>query len=438
MISELHTLFNIKYPGNSMQINSITATAIRNKTVLVRTDYNVPLEKKGGHWQVADESRITASLPTLKFLIDHQSKVLVVTHLGRPDGKPNPELSLQPVAERLSHRLGQEVVVLPDLEQATEAATQLKPGQVALVENIRFWPEEEANDAEFSKKLAQLAEVYVNEAFSAAHRAHASVVGITNHLPSFAGFGLAEEIEHLGSLMNQPKRPFVMVIGGKKISDKVEAVVNLTNIADVVLLGGGTANNFLKADGFEIYKSVVEEASADHSKRDTNYVKVAEHLLESTKQDRMLIDGYIPLPKILYPTDVLAAPSVDSSASQIEEIELVNGNHHEAQQRNLMYLDLGPKTIKLYKEIILQAGTVFWNGPMGVFEKEEFADGTRQIAKAIAKSSAETVLGGGDTIAAVNQFGLSDRYDYLSAAGGAALEFLAGKQLPGLKPLTKK
>lgn len=420
-----------------MTLTTITSKDCSGKTALIRTDYNVPLEEKNGSIVIADDNRIQQSLETIKLVLANQGKVVLVSHLGRPKGEAKPKLSLKPVAELLRELLEVPVAFAQNYADAT---VLLQQHQVVLLENVRFHPEEKENKASFAKSLAELADIYINEAFSAAHRKHASVVAIAKYLPSFAGLGFTKEVEALSKLMTEPKRPFVMVIGGKKISDKVEAVVNLTEIADVVLLGGGTANNFLKAEGFEIYKSVVEEETqADSKKKKVNYVKVAEELIEDTRQERMLKDGYIPLPKIIYPTDVIAAPKIDSTKT--EEIELVNGNHEHAQKRNLMYLDIGPKTIKLYQEIILQAGTVFWNGPMGVFEADQFAAGTQEIARTIAKSSAMTVLGGGDTIAAIDEFGLADRYDYVSAAGGAALEFLAGKKLPGLEPLrptTKK
>lgn len=411
-------------------LNSSTVGQVANKTVLVRVDYNVPLKKIDGIWQVTDDQRVKASLETLTFLLENQAKLVLVTHLGRPDGKKQSDLSLAPVVSRLQELLKRPVALVEEIE-AVPAALQDVP--IVMLQNIRFWPGEEKNDPDLAKQLAGLAEVFVNEAFSAAHRAHASVAGITKHLPSLAGIGFSREVAALGELMTAPKRPFVMVIGGKKISDKVGAVVNLAQVADVVLLGGGTANNFLKAEGIEIYKSVVEETAGSHSKRAVNYVKVAEELMNSTRQDRILLDGYIPLPKIIYPIDVIAAAKLEAKSGQV--VELLNGQDDQAKQANLMYLDIGPKTIKLYQEILLQAGTIFWNGPMGVFESPAFQTGTEEVARTIAKSGAKTVLGGGDTIAAIEQFGLSDRFDYVSAAGGAALEFLSGQSLPGVKPL---
>ncbi|MEN8253219.1 MAG: phosphoglycerate kinase [Patescibacteria group bacterium] len=409
---------------------------VENKRVLVRVDYNVPLKKNStGKLVVADDRKIKASLETIQYLLNHKAKIILMSHLGWPGGKRQNKFSLKPIQKHLAKLLDQEILFSQSCvgQDTQKLANNLEVGQILLLENTRFHPGEEKNNLSFAQQLGKLADTYINEAFSVSHRKHVSLVEITKVLPGFAGINLSKEVKNLHELMTKPKRPLVMVVGGKKISDKVEAVVNLAKIADIVLLGGGTANNFLKADGFEIYKSFVEDTPPDKKKRGINYVKVAEHLIKNTKQDRMLKDGYIPLPKIMYPIDVISASSPDSATS--ETIELVNNNHEKAMKKNLMYLDIGPKTIKLYRELILQAGTVFWNGPMGVFEKTQFATGTRAIAKAIAKSGATTVLGGGDTIAAINKFNLSDRYDYVSAAGGAALEFLAGKTLPGLKPL---
>lgn len=421
-----------------MKLRELTASAVKGKKVLVRVDFNVPLKEVGGKTQVADNNRIRQTLETIQFLQQQQAVTLLVSHLGRPQGDSEENLSLEPVAKELEALLGSPVGFVPSTigPETETAVAELMPGSVTVLENLRFDTGEKKNDPSFARSLAKLADVYVNEAFSTAHRAHASIVGITEHLPSFAGFAFAKEVNTFDQLMTKPKRPFVMIVGGAKISDKVSAIEHLTEIADAVLVGGGVANNFLKAEGFDIAKSYLQDAPADLEKQGVNYVDVAEELIEETKQDRLMIDGYIPLPKILYPTDVVAANSPESKTSEI--VELVNGNHEEAMGKNLMYLDIGPKTIRLFKEIILQAGTIFWNGPMGVFENEEFALGTKEVAMAVAKSSATTILGGGDTIAAIRAFDLEDRYDYVSAAGGAALDFLSGKTLPGVVPLLEK
>ena len=295
---------------------------------------------------------------------------------------------------------------------------------MSLLENLRFYPGEKKNDLHFSKQLASLADIYVNEAFSASHRGHASVAAITKLLPSFAGLNFENEVKKLSQLMHEPKRPFVMIIGGKKIADKVGAIENLTKIADTVLVGGAAANNFLKAEGFDIANSYLGE----------NFVNFANKLLDENKQEASLLNDYLPIPKIIYPLDVIAATSPE--ATQVKTLNLLDPKNKDIADE-LMFLDIGPKTIELFSQIIKQAKTIFWNGPMGVFENPRFAQGTKKIAQAVASSKAYSVLGGGDTLSAINQFNLSDKYDYMSAAGGAALEFLSGKSLPGLKPLEK-
>lgn len=420
-----------------MELRQLTPQLVTNKKVLVRVDFNVPLKQVGNNTVVADNNRIRQTLETIQFLQQHKAIVLLISHLGRPQGDSEENLSLECVATELANLLQTKVVFIHDCigTETKKQVSLLQPGQVTVLENLRFYEGEKKNDREFTKDLASLADLYVNEAFSTAHRAHASIVGIPKYLPSYAGFAFAKEVTTFHQLMTKPKRPFVMIIGGAKISDKVSAIENLTTIADAVLVGGGVANNFLKADGFDIAKSYLQDAPADLKKQGIDYVDVAEELLEETKQDRLMIDGYIPLPKIVYPTDVLAAKNPESNTSQ--QVELINNNHEVAMQQNLMYLDIGPKTTHLFKEVILQAGTIFWNGPMGVFENKTFETGTKEVAMAVAKASATTILGGGDTIAAVRAFGLEDRFDYVSAAGGAALEFLSGKTLPGIEPLLK-
>lgn len=428
-----------------MTINTPQAQDVANKLVLVRVDYNVPLKEDGGFWQVADDQRIKASLKTLEFLLENGARVILMSHLGRPKSIEDRKFSLKPVADYLRSQFNFKVKFAPDCvgELAKQAANQLQAGEVLLLENLRFHPEEKKNDPEFAKQLASLAEVYINEAFSNSHRAHASMVGVPALLPHFAGFALKDEVENLSNLIVSPKRPFVIVVGGAKISDKVEAVQNLSKLADIVLVGGGVANNFLKAMGIETHKSYLQDISSDLAKENVNYVEVARKLISDNKAENILKDGYIPLPKILYPTDVIAsAPAVmenkDADVPSVEETQLINlykDYKDTPDDEDLMYLDIGPKTIRLYQEVILQAGTIFWNGPMGVFEKNAFSRGTSEIARAIAKSSATTVLGGGDTISAIEKFGLCDRYDYVSAAGGASLDLLAGKKLPGLEGL---
>ncbi|MGD9129617.1 MAG: phosphoglycerate kinase [Candidatus Woesebacteria bacterium] len=417
-----------------LKLKILSPQDIQNKTVLLRADYNVPLKEKNGKIIISDDKRIQDSLETINFLLKSNAKIVIISHLGRPAGKAKKELSLKPIAKHLASLLKKSVKFIDDCI-GDEVESQIKAaqnGEILLLENLRFYPEEKKNNQQFAKQLAKLADIYVNEAFSTSHRSHASFVAVTKYLPSYPGFVLKKEVEALSSLMTQPRRPFIIVIGGAKISDKVAAIEHLAKIADAVLVGGGVANNFLKAEGFDISKSYLQDAPADLKKQGVDYVEIAEELIEDTKQERLLKDNYIPLPKIIYPTDVLAARSVNSK--KIVSIDLVDDHPH----KNLMYLDIGKKTIRLFKELILQAQTIFWNGPMGVFENELFAKGTREIAKAIAKSSATTILGGGDTIAAIKKFKLEHRFDYVSAAGGSALEFLSGKMLPGIKPLIKK
>lgn len=420
-----------------MKLRLPPTSKLNNTTVIVRTDYNVPLKKDSHRWQVVDDKRLENSLQTLEFLISHRAKVVIISHLGRPNGNPQSKYSLQPVAHHLKTGFSLPVSFINDCVggKVRERIKTMKPGEILVLENLRFYLGEQKNDNVFSKKLAALGELYINEAFSNSHRQHASMVALPKLLPAYAGFALKKEVDQLNHLMFQPKRPFVMVIGGAKISDKVAAIEHLSKIADVVLVGGGVANNFLKAEGIEIHKSYLQDIPADLKKKGVDFIKLADQLMEDHKTEKVLMDGYIPLPKIIYPIDVVAARSPQAEKTQL--IDLTHDSQDTPHDKNLMYLDIGPKTIKLYQELILKAGTVFWNGPMGVFEQPQFATGTKEIARAIAKSGATTMLGGGDTIAAVDRFGLSDRYDYLSAAGGAALEFLAGKKLPGLAALSR-
>ncbi|MFH2118165.1 MAG: phosphoglycerate kinase [Candidatus Paceibacterota bacterium] len=421
-----------------MKLRSLTTELIKNKRVLLRVDYNTPLKKIGQDYQVADDTRLQITLPTIKFLLKNKAKIIICSHLGRPGGKNVAKYRLDPIAKRLKKLLGQpvkkiNVSVGPIAQQAVK---DLKPGEILMLENTRFNPGEETNSAEFARQLASLAEVFVNDGLAISHRAHASVVGVTNYLPALAGFALVEEVTRLESLIKNPRHPFVAVVGGAKISDKVEAIINLSKIADVVLVGGGVANNFLKADGVEVYHSYLEEPTTNKKKKKVSFIEIAKNLLRKTQNEKMLLHGYIPLPKILYPFDVVATNSLDKPTQQ-KNITLANGNDPEEKQ-NWMFVDIGPKTQKLYRDVILQAKTVFWNGPMGVFEQPKFAQGTRAVANAIAQVKGETIVGGGDTIRAIKELNLEQRFDYLSAAGGAALELLGGKLLPGLKPLIKK
>jgi phosphoglycerate kinase len=386
---------------------------------------------------VKEPQRILDSLPLIKFLRDNNCRIILMSHLGRPGGKTSPELSLEPIADYLRENRQLPVKFVDDVvsSKVEKSVENLKAGEILLLENLRFSPGEKANDRQFAQQLASLADIYINEAFSTSHRAHASMVGVPAIIPGFAGFHVEREIKNLRKLMLNPTHPFVMVIGGAKISDKVEAVKNLDQVADVVLVGGGVANNFLKAEGIETHKSYLQDQSADTDKEKVDYVDMAKDLIEENQTEKMLKDGYIPLPKIIAPIDVVAAQNKDSRDTEL--INLTHGMKDTPNDEDLMYLDIGPRTIKLYTDLILQASTVFWNGPLGVFEQEPFETGTREIARAIAKSGAQTFLGGGDTLTAIKQFGFTNRFDYVSSAGGASLDFLAGKDLPAFKNLKR-
>ena len=423
-----------------MQLNLPTAADVKNKTVLVRIDYNVPLKKNAaGILEVSNDERIQASLETLTFLLKHNAKIVLLSHLGRPKSKKDSQFSLKPVAEYMKNTLKLPVVFSSDCigKVAQQDIFLAKQGEIVLLENLRFYAEEQENDQGFAKELSKHADVYINEAFSASHRAHASIVGVTAYLPAFCGFALAKEVTHFTKMIEEPKRPLVVILGGAKISDKVGAMKHLANIADIILVGGAIANSFLKAEGLEIYKSFVEDAPADLKKKNIDYTQVASTLLAEHKREKMLMDGYIPLPKIVYPIDVIAGYSLDEKhAHNTQVINLTQeiGKH----DKNLLYLDIGPNTIKLYQEIITNAKTIFWNGPMGVWENPVLDTGSKKIAASVALASATSIIGGGDTIACATHFGLEKQYDYVSAAGGAALDFLSGKKLPGIVPLEKK
>lgn len=418
-----------------MQLKTPVPSDISNKTVLVRVDFNVPINWSGEKTELGDTDRIDAALPTIRFLQENNARIVLISHLGRPKSKENKEFSLRPIADYLREKRDLPIqfvddCVGPDVEAAINA---LQPGQILLLENLRFYKEEKENDRNFARQLANLADVFINEAFSACHRAHASTVGVTEFLPSFAGIRLQKEVENLQHLLDEPARPLVIVLGGAKISDKVAAAQHLADVADIILVGGAVANNFLKAEGLEIYRSYIEDKGSDSN---LDFVEFASNLIEKHKTERMLKDGYIPLPKILYPIDVIAAPSLDNSdPGLVQEIDLTRNMEDQEESEQLFYLDIGPKTRQLFTEILSKAGTTFWNGPMGVWENPLFAAGTRDVAAAIASNSGHTVVGGGDSLAAINHFGLENDFKFVSIAGGAALEFLGGKQLPGIYPL---
>jgi len=380
---------------------------VKDKRVLVRVDFNVPIN----NGVVADDTRIRAALPTIKYLIDHEAKIILCSHLGRPKGNPAPEYSLKPVAKRLSELLGMEVAFSEDCigPVAEDAAKKLEPGDILLLENTRFHAGEKKNDPEMAKELASLADIFVMDAFGSAHRAHASTVGFAEYLPAVAGFLMEKEIKYLGRAIANPEKPFVAIQGGAKISDKIGVISNLLEKADSILIGGGMANTFFKAQGYPLGDSLVEEDA----------LETAREILSKSGA------------KLRLPIDVVIADAFDNGANaKVISVGPISDNWR--------ILDIGPETVASYREVILQAGTVVWNGPMGVFEFDNFAKGTFGVAKAVADSNAITVVGGGDSVAAINKAGLQDQITHISTGGGASLEMLEGKTLPGVAALQDK
>lgn len=381
---------------------------VAGKKVLVRVDFNVPLNDKG---EITDDTRITASLPTIQYLLEQKAAVILMAHLGRPKGQVKPELSLAPVAKHLGKLLGKKILFAPDCvgEAAQAAACKLKPGHILLLENLRFHKEEEKNDMEFAEKLASLADLYVNDGFGVSHRAHASVEGVTHFLPAAAGFLLEKEIQYVGQAVTNPLHPFVAIIGGAKVSDKIGVISNLLDKVDTLLIGGGMANTFLAAQGYKMGKSLVEEDKLD----------LAKELLAKAKKNKV---------NMLLPTDlVMAAAFAPDSEHVTEKVKNLNQAY--------MALDIGAETSKAYAEALADAKMIVWNGPMGVFEMDAFCKGTEAVAKAVAKSRATSIVGGGDSVAAIEKLGLAKRITHISTGGGASLEYLEGKVLPGVAAL---
>jgi phosphoglycerate kinase len=389
-----------------MPKRSVTETEVRGKRALVRVDFNVPL--RGG--DVADDTRIRAALPTIRYLLDQGAAVVLATHLGRPKGKADSAYSVAPVAQRLSELLGQHVATVSVVAgpEAERAVTALRPGDVMLLENTRFEPGEEANDPELAISLARLCDLFVNDAFGAAHRAHASTVGVADVLPSCAGLLLQREEAVLSRLLNDPERPFIAVLGGAKVSDKFGVLEHLLGRVDALLLGGGMANTMLLAQGHQVGSSLAEPDRVDDARR----------LLESAEAREVLI---------LVPTDVVTARSLDSTNTTVTATDAIPADE--------AIFDIGPATVTRYCEQIAAARTVFWNGPMGVFERKQFENGTIGIARCVADASAYTVVGGGDSLAAIDAAGVGERIDHISTGGGASLEYLEGRELPGIAAL---
>jgi phosphoglycerate kinase len=381
--------------------------AVKGKRVLVRVDFNVPLE----NGEVADDTRIRAALPTIQYLLEQGAAVILMSHLGRPKGKVQDELRLDPVARRLSQLLGRDVGKLDDCvgPETLRAAKSLEPGQVLLLENLRFHPEEEENDPDFARQLASLADVYVNDAFGTAHRAHASTAGVTVHLPAVAGLLLERELEVLGTVLAHPARPFVAILGGAKVSSKIGVIRSLLTKVDLLLVGGGMANTFLKAQGHEVGESLAED----------DRLMMAREILEQAGE------------KLVLPVDVVVADAFAADAN----VQTVGVDQVPAGWR---ILDIGPRTVSLFEEKLASAATVVWNGPMGVFEFPRFAAGTIALATSLAGTEATTIVGGGDSVAALQQAGLADKMTHVSTGGGASLEFLEGKTLPGVAALQDK
>lgn len=381
---------------------------VAGKKVLVRVDFNVPLNDKG---EITDDTRITASLPTIQYLLEQKAAVILMAHLGRPKGQVKPELSLAPVAKHLGKLLGKKILFAPDCvgEAAKAAASKLKAGHILLLENLRFHKEEEKNDMEFAEQLASLADLYVNDGFGVSHRAHASVEGVTHFLPAVAGFLLEKEIQYVGQAVTNPLHPFVAIIGGAKVSDKIGVISNLLDKVDTLLIGGGMANTFLAAQGHKMGKSLVEE----------DKLELAKELLAKAKKNKV---------KLLLPTDLVMAAAFAPDAAHVTE-----GVKHLNQE--YMALDIGSETSKAYAEALAEAKMIVWNGPMGVFEMDAFCKGTEAVAKAVAKSRAVSIVGGGDSVAAIEKLGLAKRITHISTGGGASLEYLEGKVLPGVAAL---
>ena len=397
--------------SRTMDKLSIRDLDLAGKRVFIRVDFNVPLTPEG---QVAEDTRIRASLETIRYAAARGARVILSSHLGRPKGKPNPQMSLRPVAGRLGELLGQTVAFANDCmgAAAEQAVAALRPGQVLLLENLRFHKEEEANDPSFSRALAKLADLYVNDAFGTAHRAHASTEGITKLMPkAAAGFLMEKELTYLGKAISNPDRPYVAILGGAKVSDKIEVVQNLMKLTDAMLIGGGMAYTFLKARGIPVGKSLVEDDKLD--------------LARSVLGD--VAERHFPLK---LPIDHVIAENPDAAPSGTVPVEKTPADQ--------MGLDIGRETINEYCSRIALAKTIVWNGPMGVFEKPQFSRGTVAIAEAVANARATSIIGGGDSIAAVQMAGVADRITHISTGGGASLEFLAGCKLPGVEALTDK
>ena len=391
---------------------SIEDIAVQGKKVLVRVDFNVPMDKETG--EITDDNRITAALPTIKYLYEHGAKVILCSHLGRPKGEFNMKFSMAPVAKRLGELVDTNVILAKDVvgEDAQQKAAALKDGEILLLENVRFHAEEEKNDPAFAKQLADLAEIYVNDAFGTAHRAHASTAGVAAYLPTACGYLIEKEVSVMGKALENPDRPFVAILGGAKVKDKIGVINNLLEKVDTLIIGGGMAYTFLAAKGYEIGQSLLDEER----------IGFANELMAKAEEKGV---------KLLLPVDTVVAKEFAADA----EHKTVDSTEIPADWQGL---DIGPKTQKLFHDAIVSAGTVVWNGPMGVFEFEAFAAGTKAVAAAMAECKGVTIVGGGDSAAAVEQLGYKDQMTHVSTGGGASLEFLEGLELPGIAAIPNK
>ena len=392
-----------------MQLYTIMEADLIGKRVVIRVDFNVPL--KNG--VVTDNTRIKAALPTVKYILEQGASLVVMSHFGRPKGQKNPDFSMAPIAKEFEALLGKPVKLAPDVigDEVEAEVKALKPGEVLLLENVRFYKEEEANDPEFAKKLASYGDIYCNDAFGTAHRAHASTEGVSHYLPSYAGFLIEKEVKFMAPLLENPDKPFVAIIGGSKVSSKITVLESLVKTCDTIVIGGGMAYTFLNVLGNKIGKSLFEP----------DYVETAKAFLDKAAEKGV---------KVILPVDNVCAKEFSENAEPI----LVDSDNISD---DLMGMDIGPKTVKLIVDALKDAKSVVWNGPMGVFEFDAFAKGTEEVAKALADSNATTVVGGGDSVAAINKFHLADKISHVSTGGGASLEFLEGKVLPGIKALEK-
>ena len=393
-----------------MNKKSVKDIDVKGKRVFVRVDFNVPM--KDG--QVTDDTRIRAALPTIQYLIDQGAKVILASHLGRPKGQVVEEMRLTAAGKRLSELLGTPVTKVDEAFGETVKAkiAEMKDGDVLLLENVRFYPGETKNDPELAKAFAELADIYVNDAFGSAHRAHASTEGIAHHLPAVSGFLMEKELKVLGGALENPQRPFTAIIGGAKVKDKIGVIENLLDKVDNLIIGGGLAYTFVKAKGYEIGKSLLEE----------DKIELAKSFMEKAKEKGV---------KFYMPVDaVVAKEFAEDAESKVVPIDQIPADWQA--------LDIGPETRKLYRKVVSESKLVIWNGPMGVFEFDKFAEGTKAVAEALAESDAYTIIGGGDSAAAVDKFGLADRMDHVSTGGGASLEFMEGKVLPGVAALDDK